>query len=98
MRYLAYLLIFRIFLSGFVVVAIIATLADEAAEEDKLKNKKSLLLCFSLKRNCEQLFSFKRDSNDIAAVHGIRMLNSVMLLLSHKSMALFFSPYSNRFV
>lgn len=37
-----------------------------------------------------------RNPNDIESLHGIRFLNAVLLLLAHKSMALFFDPYINR--
>jgi len=82
-------------MSFIILISIGATIADASTPD---RDEKSLLLCFSLKKNCQQLFTFKRDSNDIATVHGIRMLNSIMLLLSHKSMAMFFSPYTNRYV
>ncbi|XP_070515627.1 nose resistant to fluoxetine protein 6 isoform X2 [Cardiocondyla obscurior] len=55
-----------------------------------------LLLSFSLKRNVLKLFSLERPQGDIAALHGIRFLNSVLLLTAHKSMAVFFIPYVNR--
>lgn len=55
-----------------------------------------LLLSFSLKRNFKQLVSLERQPNDIATLHGVRAINAGMLLLAHKSMALFFNPYANR--
>ncbi|XP_015434936.1 PREDICTED: nose resistant to fluoxetine protein 6-like [Dufourea novaeangliae] len=55
-----------------------------------------LLLSFSLKRNFKKLVSLERGQNDIATLHGIRAINALMLLLAHKSMALFFNPYTNR--
>ncbi|XP_076623887.1 nose resistant to fluoxetine protein 6 isoform X2 [Colletes latitarsis] len=55
-----------------------------------------LLLSFSLKRNFKKLVSLERGQNDIATLHGIRAINAIMLLLAHKSMALFFNPYTNR--
>ncbi|KAG5314333.1 NRF6 protein, partial [Acromyrmex insinuator] len=55
-----------------------------------------LLLSFSLKRNILKLFSLERPQGDIASLHGIRFLNSALLLVSHKSMAIFFIPYVNR--
>ncbi|XP_078033532.1 nose resistant to fluoxetine protein 6 [Augochlora pura] len=55
-----------------------------------------LLLSFSLKRNIKKLVSLERNQNDIATLHGIRAINAFMLLLAHKSMALFFNPYVNR--
>lgn len=38
----------------------------------------------------------KQESNDIKAAHGIRFFNAIMLLISHKCMAIFFNPYVNR--
>lgn len=55
-----------------------------------------LLLSFSLKRNFKKLVSLERGQNDIATLHGVRAINAIMLVLAHKSMALFFNPYSNR--
>ncbi|CAL1674854.1 unnamed protein product [Lasius platythorax] len=55
-----------------------------------------LLLSFSLKRNVRKLFSLERPQGDIASLHGIRFLNSVLLVIAHKSMAAFFTPYVNR--
>ncbi|XP_026674907.1 nose resistant to fluoxetine protein 6 isoform X2 [Ceratina calcarata] len=55
-----------------------------------------LLLSFSLKRNFKSLVSVERKQNDIATLHGVRAINALMLLLAHKSMALFFNPYMNR--
>lgn len=53
-------------------------------------------MSFSLKRTFKSLFSLKRPEGDIKAVHGIRCLNAIMLLVSHKSIAIFFYPYLNR--
>ncbi|OAD54557.1 Nose resistant to fluoxetine protein 6 [Eufriesea mexicana] len=55
-----------------------------------------LLLSFSLKRNFKKLVSLERRQSDIATLHGVRAINAIMLLLAHKSMALFFNPYTNR--
>lgn len=55
-----------------------------------------VLYSFSLKRNVRQLLSVNESPEDIGSVHGIRALNALMLLASHKSMAMFFNPYSNR--
>ncbi|XP_026686865.1 O-acyltransferase like protein-like [Diaphorina citri] len=54
------------------------------------------LMGFSLIKNTKKLISLDRSPDDIECVHGIRTLNAFMLLLSHKSMALFFNPYINR--
>uniref|UniRef100_A0A1I8Q534 Nose resistant-to-fluoxetine protein N-terminal domain-containing protein n=1 Tax=Stomoxys calcitrans TaxID=35570 RepID=A0A1I8Q534_STOCA len=62
------------------------------------KNEKpsEWLTAFSLQKNLTWLFSTSSSSDDIEAVHGLRFMNAVMLLISHKSMALFFNAYDNR--
>ncbi|KAG5878798.1 hypothetical protein JTB14_026062 [Gonioctena quinquepunctata] len=69
-----------------------STLYDHFAVEDKNK----WIMAFSFKENFMNSINLKRSSSDIEAVHGIRCLNAVLLLVSHKSMATFFQPYSNR--
>ncbi|KAH8420160.1 hypothetical protein KR009_006411, partial [Drosophila setifemur] len=51
---------------------------------------------FSLEKNLRWLFRTSSAPGDIEAVHGIRFLNAMMLIFSHKSMAMFFNPYNNR--
>ncbi|XP_073983636.1 nose resistant to fluoxetine protein 6-like isoform X2 [Rhodnius prolixus] len=55
-----------------------------------------LLLAFSLVKNGKKLFSVSVPEDDISSLHGIRCLNAIMLYVAHKSMALFFNPYTNR--
>ncbi|CAK9807752.1 Nose resistant to fluoxetine protein 6 [Anthophora plagiata] len=75
----------------------IFTLTIIAAYYDHYKIPASeLFLSFSLKRNFKKLISLERRQNDIATLHGVRAINALMLLLAHKSMALFFNPYVNR--
>lgn len=59
-------------------------------------NLDELLVSFSLMKNSKALFSLQRDPADISTIHGIRFLNAALLLLSHKSMALFYNPHVNR--
>lgn len=54
------------------------------------------MIAFSLRKNYNSLMSTSRSPNDLRAVHGIRFLNALMLILAHKSIALFFIPYINR--
>ncbi|XP_060519002.1 O-acyltransferase like protein-like [Cylas formicarius] len=75
-----------------IVLELMATLYDVYAFGEKDK----WITSFSFKRNLQTLTKMTRSSGDIEAVHGIRMLNAVLLLLAHKSMALFFLPYVNR--
>ncbi|XP_075155470.1 drop dead [Haematobia irritans] len=62
------------------------------------KNQKpnDWLIAFSLQKNLSWLFSTNSSPDDIEAVHGLRFMNALMLLFSHKSMAIFFNPYNNR--
>lgn len=53
-------------------------------------------MAFSLRRNLHALCTLDRAPTDIPAIHGIRFINAFMLVVSHKSMALFFDPYVNR--
>ncbi|GBP56370.1 Nose resistant to fluoxetine protein 6 [Eumeta japonica] len=52
--------------------------------------------CLSLKQNISKLVSDSSSPDDIGCVHGIRFINSVMLILSHKSMAAMYLPFANR--
>lgn len=54
------------------------------------------LTAFSLLKNAKSLLSMKRETGDISTLHGIRFVNAFLLLMSHKSMAMFFNPYANR--
>lgn len=55
-----------------------------------------IFLAFSLKRNFKKLVLLKRVEGDISTLHGVRAINAFMLIIAHKSMALFFNPYVNR--
>ncbi|XP_059617040.1 nose resistant to fluoxetine protein 6 isoform X3 [Phlebotomus argentipes] len=74
-------------------LAALMTLYDFRATSE---TRNDWFLTFSLRKNTEALFSFTRDGNDIASVHGIRFFNAGMLIIAHKSMALFFQPFANR--
>ncbi|CAH1130534.1 unnamed protein product [Ceutorhynchus assimilis] len=58
--------------------------------------KNQWITSFSIQKNIKTLVTIKRSSGDIQSIHGIRMLNAILLVLAHKSMALFFMPYVNR--
>jgi hypothetical protein len=51
---------------------------------------------FSLHKNLLALFSLSRSPDDIESVHGVRAVSALLLMVAHKSMALFFNPYMNR--
>lgn len=51
---------------------------------------------FSIHANFKTLVDMNVSSGDISSLHGIRFLNALALLLSHKHAALLFTPYMNR--
>ncbi|XP_044258314.1 O-acyltransferase like protein-like [Tribolium madens] len=56
-----------------------------------------ILMCFSLRQNVSKFLEVKEnDGEEIAGLHGIRFLNALALLMSHKSISLFFNPFMNR--
>ncbi|XP_002025449.2 uncharacterized protein LOC6600394 [Drosophila persimilis] len=75
-------------------VAILATIYDRSTKMQPKQN--AWCTAFSLDKNLRWLFSTNSAPGDIEAVHGIRFLNAIMLIFSHKSMAMFFNPYNNR--
>lgn len=75
------------------MIILYSTLYDYSSNE---QTKNGFLTSFSLIRNTKNLLSTNRSPSDIKSAHAIRFLNAVMLVLSHKCMALFFNPYSNR--
>ncbi|KAF6203729.1 hypothetical protein GE061_002063 [Apolygus lucorum] len=82
-------------LSGIIVLS---SVYDFFRSADPTSTGVEMLLAFSLKKNCRKLFSTDIPADDVSSMHGIRFLNAIMLYISHKSMALFFNPYSNRVV
>lgn len=51
---------------------------------------------FSLCHNFQILIDTEKKFDEVSCLHGLRLLNSLALLLSHKQMALLFIPYTNR--
>ncbi|XP_063217541.1 O-acyltransferase like protein-like [Bacillus rossius redtenbacheri] len=85
--------------AAIVGVAAVATIWEYTTERQENEDRSTaleLFQSFSLKRNLERLISLEQPANDIHCLHGIRFLNAYMLLKSHKSMAVFFIPYTNR--
>ncbi|XP_018563221.1 nose resistant to fluoxetine protein 6-like [Anoplophora glabripennis] len=81
---------------SFFVATILGELFATAYDYLACEEKSKWIVAFSLKKNLKSLTTIKRSSDDIEAVHGIRSLNAILLLLAHKSMALFFLPFANR--
>ncbi|XP_058064194.1 nose resistant to fluoxetine protein 6 isoform X2 [Anopheles bellator] len=76
------------------LLVLVATVYDYKQADGA--ERAELLTAFSLIRNVRAVVCLKEERNDIACVHGIRFLNAMLLLIAHKSMALFFNPYVNR--
>lgn len=56
-----------------------------------------LFEAFALQKNWKRLIETKpNDGSEIRAVHGIRFMSALGLIMSHKAMALFYNPYLNR--
>uniref|UniRef100_A0A1Q3FR05 Nose resistant-to-fluoxetine protein N-terminal domain-containing protein n=2 Tax=Culex tarsalis TaxID=7177 RepID=A0A1Q3FR05_CULTA len=77
-------------------VAYLAVVLLSTVYELRSDSKNTWLTSFSLLRNTRTIFCVKDDPNDVACVHGIRFLNALLLIIAHKSMAMFFNPYTNR--
>ncbi|XP_064556313.1 nose resistant to fluoxetine protein 6 isoform X3 [Drosophila montana] len=77
-----------------VCLAVLSTVYDRSTKTQPKQN--DWCTAFSLDKNLRWLFSTRSSPGDIEAVHGIRFLNAMMLIFSHKSMAMFFNPYNNR--
>lgn len=56
-----------------------------------------LFEAFALQNNWVRLITIKTDdTSEIRAVHGVRFMSALGLIMSHKAMALFYNPYINR--
>ncbi|KAM8721005.1 hypothetical protein ACLKA7_006955 [Drosophila subpalustris] len=77
-------------------VAVLSTVYDRCTKTQQQAKQNDWCTAFSLDKNLRWLFSTSSSPGDIEAVHGIRFLNAIMLIFSHKSMAMFFNPYNNR--
>lgn len=102
---------FRIFFAIVILVAALSTLVDyKVADPSKLIENQHQkiasiqkhfssdpwLVAFSIRKNLRATFNLKRTPGDIESIHGIRFFNAFLLMVSHKSMAIFFDPYINR--
>ncbi|CRK95963.1 CLUMA_CG009406, isoform A [Clunio marinus] len=59
-------------------------------------NKNEWLIAFSVTKNIQDLLNVDDNPNEIQTVHGIRFLNAMVLMFTHKSMAILFNPFINR--
>lgn len=54
------------------------------------------ITAFSIKRNIISLISVSGSQDQIEAIHAVRFVNAILLLIAHKSLAVFFYSYTNR--
>ncbi|XP_069685548.1 nose resistant to fluoxetine protein 6-like isoform X2 [Periplaneta americana] len=80
------------------VIAAFATAYDPGwkSGEQELSSWRKAVQAFSLRKNFLQLFALTRTAEDIESLHGVRAIFTLMLLVAHKCMALFFNPFLNR--
>lgn len=55
-----------------------------------------VLESFSLRKNYKTLTNLNGPPDDVACLHGLRTINAIALLLSHKCMQLLYYSYVNR--
>ncbi|XP_050528916.1 nose resistant to fluoxetine protein 6-like [Daktulosphaira vitifoliae] len=78
-----------------IALSTVLDLLSTRLQESKSSLSK-FIYSFSLKRNILQFINLNESPDSIKSIHSIRAINAFMLLASHKSMAMFFNPYSNR--
>lgn len=54
------------------------------------------LTSFSIIKNARETFSVNTNGNEIASLHGVRFINMMLIVLVHKSMSLYFNPFTNK--
>ncbi|CAG9802650.1 unnamed protein product [Chironomus riparius] len=75
------------------ILSCVATVYDL----NSLKSQKNeVLTAFSMNKNFKEIMSTDISPREIPSLHGIRILNSLMLILGHKSMGVFFQPLVNK--
>ncbi|CAH0393444.1 unnamed protein product [Bemisia tabaci] len=93
-----------LFFLFFLFLCMVATILDyrtsaSETETPKLNEKGlagKLLYAFSVRRNLNVICDMKPGPGEIPCLHGARFLAAIALLLSHKTMALFYIPFVNR--
>ncbi|XP_018574626.1 nose resistant to fluoxetine protein 6-like, partial [Anoplophora glabripennis] len=86
----------------FLSIAIAIGLSSILYSRNKLENTVNiwlqLLMCFAIQRNYKIIATIRKNENEIQALHGVRALSALALIISHKVMALFYNPFMNRSV
>ncbi|XP_044756157.1 nose resistant to fluoxetine protein 6-like [Coccinella septempunctata] len=78
-------------------LTVLATLRGVYNLNIQEKNKfLKLVDCFNLFDNWEELTTVKESKDEVKTLHGMRALGALALIISHKTMALFYNPYINR--
>lgn len=86
----------RYLLLGLIILVIISSLCPNSLiKKNEILNK--IFYSFSLKTNIKAIFHSDPTKQDhLSAIHGIRSLNALALLLFHKAVVLLFAPYINK--
>ncbi|KAK9874774.1 hypothetical protein WA026_005581 [Henosepilachna vigintioctopunctata] len=87
-------------ISSLVLITFVATMNGIYQEKELYLQREveNLLECFDIRKNWKLLTNVKESDQEVKILHGIRALSALALLISHKTMALFYNPYINRSV
>ncbi|XP_069696137.1 uncharacterized protein [Periplaneta americana] len=77
-------------------IVLAGTCIDGDKEKQSVVKSVALVKAFSLRKNWRKLLNIDSNQQDISCVHGIRSLNAFALLVFHKAVVLYFSPFVNR--
>ncbi|KAL3278416.1 hypothetical protein HHI36_013738 [Cryptolaemus montrouzieri] len=87
----------KYFFGFLILITLIATIKGQS--EFLLQNKLGKIVdCFNLQNNWHSMKNIRESDQEVKVLHGIRFLSALALLVSHKTMALFYNPYINRTV
>ncbi|KAJ8983915.1 hypothetical protein NQ317_006719 [Molorchus minor] len=89
-------IIARSFFLSIMMAVIFSTYLYNRVQPDAKSKWLQILMCFSLQKNVREIITAKENTKEIQAVHGVRALSALALIISHKVMALYYNPYMNR--
>ena len=75
------------------IVSCVATVYDLNSVKSQ---KNEALIAFSINKNLKEIMSTDISPREIPSLNGIRILNSLMLILGHKAMGVYFQPLVNK--
>ncbi|XP_070502348.1 O-acyltransferase like protein-like [Chironomus tepperi] len=75
------------------IISCVATIYDLNSLQSQ---KNETLMAFSMKKNFNEIMSTDISPREIPSLHGIRIINSLMLIMGHKTMGVYFQPIINK--